>query len=291
MITASIVTYEHNILDLEAILRSLMNSPVQMVWIIDHSDRSTKLEHELETFKRDEVLFDEYKRRGFNIIYLRHENNGYGGGNNVAMRLAQQMGSQYHLVVNPDVWFRSDVIPALWNYMEMHQDVAQMMPKVLFLDGSIQPLAKMLPTPLDLFGRLVLPACMVRRRNSRYELRQSGYRHTLNVPYLSGCFMFFRMSAMAEIGFFDEGFFMYAEDIDITRRLHRHWKTLFFPSVHIYHKFNRASHRDLRLFWIHAFNLIKYFFKWGWLIDGERLRFNRQLERDINVAISESEHA
>ena len=52
MITASIVTYNNNLLDLEGILRSLLISPVQKVWIIDHSDVSTCLEGELQEYMR-----------------------------------------------------------------------------------------------------------------------------------------------------------------------------------------------------------------------------------------------
>lgn len=281
MITASIVTYNHNILDIEAVLRSLMTSPVSTVYIIDHSDEMLKLEGELETFRNEEPLYDEHKRRGFNIIYMRHENNGYGGGHNVAVRLAAQMGSTYHLVVNPDVWFKPDVIPAIWHCMEQDPSIGQIMPHVKYLDGKVQRIAKLLPTPMNLFERFFLPARIVSKHNDKFELRHTNYTMTLNVPYLSGCFMFFRMSALQEVGLFDEHFFMYAEDIDITRRIHRKYKTLFFPEVSIYHKFNRASHRSLRLFRIHLVNIIKYFNKWGWVYDNERRTFNKRLLAEI----------
>ena len=112
------------------------------------------------------------------------------------------------------------MIPALWRLMEEDESIAQVMPKVLFLNGSVQRLAKLLPTPLDLFGRFSLPEKLIARRNAKFELRQSGYDKTMNVPYLSGCFMFLRMSALKSEGLFDERFFMYIEDTDLTRRLH-----------------------------------------------------------------------
>lgn len=281
MITASIVTYNDHLLDIEAILRSIIASPIRKVWIIDHSDRVFSLREELQQYMHRDKDIREHIERGFQIEYLHEDNIGYGRGNNRAIRLAMEEGCQYHLVVNPDVWFSSDVIPTIWKYMEEHPEVGQIMPKVLFLDGNIQPLAKLLPTPMDMFCRMILPEWMFKRRNKRYELADSGYKNIMNVPCLSGCFMFFRTSTLQECGLFDERYFMYAEDFDLTRRIHRRFKTLFFPNVSIFHKFNRGSHRSLRLFLIHTMSMVRYFNKFGWFYDKERHHFNRQLLQEI----------
>ena len=281
MITASIVTYNNNLLDLEGILRSLLVSPVQKVWIIDHSDIFIGLEDELQEYKRKDEVYLQHEGRGFQMEYIREENKGYGCGHNVALRLAIEEGSRYHLVVNPDVWFGSEVIPALWRLMEEDETIAQIMPKVLFLNGSVQCLAKLLPTPVDLFSRFFLPGKLIAKRNSRFELRHSGYDKQMNVPYLSGCFMFFRISALQKEGLFDERFFMYLEDADITRRLHVKYKTLFYPSVSIYHRFSRLSYHNWRMSLVHIISVIKYFNKWGWFYDRGRRRFNKRLLRNL----------
>lgn len=286
MTTASIVTYDHHLLDIEPVLRSLFASPIDIVWVIDHSEHMLELEEELNEFTgrvlAGEPLLQEKVARGFRVIYMRHENNGYGGGHNVALKEATRLGSSYHLVVNPDIWFGPKVIPTIKQYMDLHHDVAQIMPKVLYPNGQVQRLAKMLPTPMDMFGRLCLPLPLIEKRNHRFELRDSDYRMTLNVPYLSGCFMFFRMSAIESIDYFDEHFFMYAEDIDITRRLHRNYQTLYLPEIPVYHKFSRASRRELWLFWVHIRNIIMYFNKWGWFSDKERTEFNNRLQQQID---------
>ena len=285
MITASIVTYNHHLLDIAPVLRSLFASPVDTVYVIDHSDDMMELKNELQEFAQrvlnGEPELKQKALKGFKLIYLPHENNGYGGGHNVALREAQRQGSKYHLVVNPDVWFGPEVIPALSKYMDENEDVGQMMPKVLFPNGDIQRLAKMLPTPSDLIGRLCMPRFLIDRRNKLFELRQSGFTKTLNVPYLSGCFMFFRMSALEEVGLFDEHFFMYAEDIDMTRRIHQKYKTLYYPSSTIYHTFTRGSRKSLRLFYIHVKNIIMYFNKWGWFNDKDRTEINNNVRMEI----------
>lgn len=284
MITASIVAYNHHLLDIEPVLRSLIASPVDLVWIIDHSE-DNDLEAELQNYINrvftSEKSVVERVENGFRIEYLCHENNGYGGGHNVALRKASAMGVRYHLVVNPDIWFGPRVIPTLSKYMDEHPDVAQMMPLVLYPNGSVQPLAKMLPSPIDFFGRLCLPPRLIAKRNRWFELKDSNYKMILNVPYLSGCFMFLRIKAMEKIVFFDEHFFMYAEDIDVTRRLHVHYKTIFYPDVSVFHKFSRASRRDLGLFYVHVKNIIMYLNKWGWFKDPQRDVFNQTLEKQI----------
>ncbi len=285
MITASIVTYNDHLLDIEAILRSIVASPIRKVWIIDHSDQVSTLREELQQYMQHDEDIRAHIQRGFQIEYLHEDNTGYGRGNNRAIRLAMAEGCQYHLVVNPDVWFASDVIPTIWKYMEEHDDVGQIMPKVLFLDGNIQPLAKLLPTPLDLFCRMFLPEWMFSKRNKRYELAHSGYKHTLNVPCLSGCFMFLRIKALQDVGLFDERYFMYGEDFDLTRRIHRKYRTLFFPHISIFHKFSRGSHRSFRLFLAHTMSMIRYFNKYGWIYDGERRACNRALLSEIKAAL------
>lgn len=285
MTTASIVTYNHHLLDFEPVLRSLFASPVDTIYIVDHSDEMMHLKAELQEFSQ-RVLNGEPELRqkaanGFELIYIPHENNGYGGGHNVALREAQKRGSEFHLVVNPDVWFGPEVIPALISYMQEHPGVGHMMPKVQYPNGEIQRLAKMLPSPFDLIGRFCLPNFLIKRRNTLFELQQSGFTKILNVPYLSGCFMFFRMSAIKEVGMFDEHFFMYAEDIDITRRMHLKYETLYFPSVSIYHTFTRGSRKSLRLFRIHIVNIILYFNKWGWVKDKQRKVINKNVMLQI----------
>ena len=288
MITASIVTYNHHVLDFEPVLRSLFASPVDVIYIIDHSaDLMPHLQNEIEEYRKSVIMKDkEMKKRlddGLQLVYIAHENNGYGGGHNCGIRRSVELGAEYHLVVNPDIWFGPEVIPSLASYMDEHKEVGQMMPKVLYPDGEVQRLCKLLPTPLDMFGRMCLPGSLVRKRNARFELIPTDFTVTMNVPYLSGCFMFFRVSALKDVNMFDENLFMYAEDIDITRRIHRHYSTLFFPEVCVYHKFNRASHREFRLFYIHVTNIIMYFNKWGWWKDAERSEFNNRLITELRA--------
>ena len=245
MITASIVTYKHTFDDIKLLIRSIMSSPIIILYVIDHSPDNGR-----STLEEDISAFLAKNNALIKFIYIQQENKGYAGGHNKAIQDAIRHGASYHLVVNPDVYFDKKVIPAIFNFMEENPDVGQLMPKVLYPTGELQRLCKLIPAPMDLLGRFLLPNFFLINRNERFELANTSYKKIMNVPYLSGCFMFFRLSTLQEIGLLDEHFFMYAEDIDITRRIHEKYRTVFFPKVYITHLFNRADRRSLRLLYI-----------------------------------------
>ena len=161
--------------------------------------------------------------------------------------------------------------------MEQHRDVGLASPKVLFPNGDLQPLCKLLPTPWDLIARRFFFRCRwVKARNERYELIHSGYNREMEIPNLSGCFMFFRADVLKTIGGFDERFFLYFEDIDLVRRAQRVASTRFLPQFQIFHHYGKASYRNLNLLKIHVISAIHYFVKCGWILDRERSRINQQ---------------
>jgi len=104
----------------------------------------------------------------------------------------------------------------------------------------------------------------------------------MNVPFLSGCFMFFRTQVLKDIGLFDENIFMYMEDIDINRRIHAKYKTIYYPNVSVYHEYERGSHKNLRLLRISIESSIKYFNKWGWFFDKQRNIMNNKILEDTH---------
>ena len=206
------------------------------------------------------------------------ENLGYGRAHNIALRESAYYRTEFHLVMNSDIRVKAEDIDAMCERMEAYPLVGQLMPKVVNPDGSQQYLAKRLPSPLDVFGRRFLPAWMMTRRNKCYELRDMDLSHPINAPYLSGCFMLLRTKAAVEAGLFDERYFMYPEDIDLTRVIHRNYLTLYYPEWTIVHNHARGSYKDKHLLRIHIQNMCRYFNKWGWIWDRERRMFNRQLQ-------------
>ena len=63
---------------------------------------------------------------------------GYGPGHNVAIKKAQEIHADYHLVINSDVYFDEGVISKITEYMEANKDVAQLQPMLRYPDGRLQ---------------------------------------------------------------------------------------------------------------------------------------------------------
>jgi GT2 family glycosyltransferase len=93
--------------------------------------------------------------------------------------------------------------------------------------------------------------------------------------------MFLRTEAVLEAHLFDERYFMYPEDIDLTRTIHRNWLTIYYPAVTIVHNHAKGSYHSFHLLWIHIVNMCRYFNKWGWFFDPERKEYNRRLMADV----------
>lgn len=213
---------------------------------------------------------------GFDKVrYLYNNKNiGYGAAHNIAIRESIYDDIPYHLVINPDILVDVQALEALLVFINQNPDVGLVMPKVLYPNGKLQYLCKLLPTPLDVFGRRFLPKRWIDKRNAQYEMRSSGYDKIMNVPYLSGCFMLLRTKALQKARLFDERFFMYPEDIDLTRRIHRDYLTVYFPHVTIIHNHEHASYKSLKMLLVHIVNMCRYFNKWGWFVDKERDAIN-----------------
>lgn len=261
MINASIVLYKHLPEDIQSVLQSLKDSPVVgEIFLIDNSP------------VRNDAFDD-----GRCVYIFNGKNPGFGAAHNVAIRKSIDAGVKYHLVINPDIHFQTEILSVMMNYADEHTDTGHIMPLVLNPDGSVQYLCKLIPTPADLFFRRFFPEIFTWKRMATFEMRYSGYNKIMEVPYLSGCFMFLRTEALIKAGLFDERFFMYPEDIDLTRRIHRHYKTIFFPEVSVIHEHTRSSYKNIRMFLIHLSNLVRYFNKWGWISDRERKNINRKI--------------
>jgi GT2 family glycosyltransferase len=213
------------------------------------------------------------------IEYLWNRDNiGYGRAHNIALSKTCNQ-TTYHLVLNPDIYFEKHVMHELLAYMEKNHDVGLIMPRVLYPDGRLQPLCKLLPKPRQLFVRRFLPAPkkILEHINHEYEMRFMNYNEITEAPFLSGCFMLLRTSALQTVGFFDEKFFLYFEDVDLSRRVHRQYKTIYYPNVFINHIHERGSHKEFKLFWHSLESAIRYFNKWGWFADAERENTNRKI--------------
>ena len=265
-ITASIVLYNNDKSEVKKAINSFLNTNLKVkLYLVDNSPSDNlKVLRELDK-NRVEYLFN-------------NKNLGFGKAHNIVIKKVIDK-SKYHIVLNPDIWFEKGNLEKMYNYMEQHPEIGQLMPKILNPDGSIQYLCKRLPTPFDLFIRRFIPSFLkpiFKKRIDWYEFKDVGYDNILEVPALSGCFMFLRTKVLKEIGGFDERFFMYLEDYDLCRRIGEKYKTVYYPEAEVYHGYAKHSYKNKKLLFIHVISAVKYFNKWGWFFDKRRKEVNKK---------------
>jgi GT2 family glycosyltransferase len=263
-IIGSIVIYRNPLGEIQDAIASFLNTGLGVrLYVVDNSP-----DDRVREFCSD-----------MRIVYLSNgQNLGFGAGHNLAIK-ASAGEADYHLVLNPDVFFAAGVLEELLNFARSRPDIGLVMPKILSPDGSTQHLCKRLPSPADLILRRFLPGALkplMKDRLARYELRDQDYSKTMSVPVLSGCFMMIKCAALAQVGAFDERYFMYMEDVDLCRRIGQRFDTVYFPEVAICHRHGKGSYRNARLLIHHVFSAFRYFQKWGWFSDKERYGIKRK---------------
>lgn len=262
-VSASIVLFKHEPSDILPLISALSTASVDiLLMLVDNSPYSNL----------------QYYENQKNVVYFHNpENPGFGSSHNFALRHALKLGKKYHFVVNPDVHFTGSSIDKMLEKIDEDEKIGMLMPTILNEDGSRQFLPKLLPTPLNIVVRkLKFPKSFYFKMMIDYELRDYNSRKEIEVPIISGCFFLLRLDILHEVGFFDERFFMYFEDWDLSRRVNEHYRTVWMPSINIVHEYESGANKSFRLFAIFISSALKYFFKWGWFFDYERKKVNQK---------------
>jgi N-acetylglucosaminyl-diphospho-decaprenol L-rhamnosyltransferase len=200
-----------------------------------------------------------------NITFIENpRNDGFAAGVN---RGARETTARYLIVLNPDTVVQPGLIEKLASWLDTHADAAVVGPRILNIDGTIQPSARRFPDiTTGLGGRMsfltqIAPDNWLSRRN----LEWSRASEPVQVDWVSGACMMIRRSAFEQVGGFDNGFFLYWEDADLCRRLRTAGlRTYYVPTVVAVHEGSRASRhaasRSIVAFHRSAF---RYYWKHG----------------------------
>lgn len=264
-ITVSLVLFKTNEEELKKAVHSLLNTELKTkIFIVDNSPTDI-----LRTLISDNQRI-EYIFAGKNL--------GYGRANNLIINKVLGQ-TEYHLVMNPDVYFEAGTLDKIYAFMQANEDIGLTMPRVYHYDGTEQKLCKLLPTPKDLIIRRFIPDGDYKDKISRiYNMWDADYESLMDVPFLSGSFMFMRASVLEKVKGFDERFFLYCEDLDLCRRIGEVSRTVYFPGAKIYHGYQKASYLNTKLMLTHSLSAIKYFNKWGWVFDKKRDIVNNSIK-------------
>jgi N-acetylglucosaminyl-diphospho-decaprenol L-rhamnosyltransferase len=177
---------------------------------------------------------------------LRNETNvGFGAAHNQALR---QADARHFLVLNSDAAPRPGALPTLVAYLDANPGVAVVGPTLRYPDGTVQPSRRRFPTVPTLFFestqlQRVWPDNAILRR---YYVADRHDDTEQDVDWLVGACLCVRARAAAEVGLFDERFFMYSEEIDWCRRFRQAgWRVVYLPSAEVMHQEGASSGLDL----------------------------------------------
>lgn len=170
-------------------------------------------------------------------------NAGYACANNQGIAAC---ASQYVLLLNPDAYVAPDTIEKLTSFMQQDCGLGALGPMLLNADGSLQYSCRAFPTlGAGLFRQTPLGALFPHNRFTADYL-MTAWDHTTprEVDWLSGACVMLRRRALDEIGGLDESFYMYCEDVDLCRRLHRAgWKVMYLPTTSVVHAIGQSSNQ------------------------------------------------
>lgn len=164
---------------------------------------------------------------------------------------------KYHAVINPDIEIKTDVLKELTKVLEENSDIVMITPKILNTDGSEQFLPKRTPTfKYSFLGRIS------KKIREEYTRANENLKTLTDIDFCTGCFFVIKSEIFKKIGGFDERFFLYMEDADITRRAKKYGRVVFCPFVSVTHSWERASAKSIKAILMHITSFCKYIFKW-----------------------------
>ena len=181
-------------------------------------------------------------------------NLGFGAGHNKVLPL---LSSRYHVMINPDITLQEDAVSAMVSYMEDHPEVGLMMPDIRNPDGTRQILPKRDPRWSYMILGKFFPA--VRRAYCRAD---EAMDTPTEIEFCSGCFMLIRTELFKKLGGFDDRYFLYMEDADLSRQVRKEAKVVFFPGAKVTHAWHHESAKSGKALKLHVESGRKYFAKW-----------------------------
>ena len=188
------------------------------------------------------------------------ENGGFGTGHNTVLSL---LHSRVHFILNPDIQLTADTLSDLADWMAAHPGVVMTRPGLTFPDGKPQQLPLRRCNVRAMVYRQLPCLRFWAKCNDRYLMADKDLTKPTEIEFCTGSFSAVDTAAFKAVGGFDEGYFMYVEDADLTQKMRTRGKAYLVPQYTAIHAWHRAAHRSLKPFLWQLRSLLRYFSKWG----------------------------
>lgn len=161
------------------------------------------------------------------VHFIRSDRNlGFAGGNNLAIREAK---GAYLFLINNDTILREDPLPPMVSFMEQHQQVGAISPKIRFETANY---------PIQFAGYTPLSRITLRNKLIGFNEPDCGqYDQPTRSAYAHGAAMMLSRHAVSQVGEMYEGYFLYYEELDWSERIRRSgFEIYYLPTATVYHK-------------------------------------------------------
>lgn len=202
----------------------------------------------LLTLNLDEPFPSEFNSLPFPVIVIKNRYpKGFGANHNQAF---SQSSGAFFCVMNPDIRFEQCPMSALKNCLDETR-AGVVAPVVMNALGEPDDSARKFPTPGKIFRKLL--SSPVR---PDYKINAGPYQ----VDWLAGMFLLFPRHVFQQLNGFDEGYFLYYEDVDLCARAKLEGLTVMVcGDVRVVHHAQRTSHRQLRYMNWHLRSMVRFF--------------------------------
>lgn len=273
-LTASIVCYETDSHQLQALIDSLLDSLLYLqssaipmtstIVLVDNSEDSNgKYSLALDQF----VQFGEkISKSKTELKLIKGQGNvGYGAGHNLSIKASTDA---YYLILNPDVVLdRCSLVEGI-SFLEKNPQVAIVSPSAIDEAGEKQYLCKRYPALSILLVRGLFPNWLKKlfhRSQARYEMHDlSEQSPSDSIPLVSGCYMLCRGDSLRSVGGFDENYFLYFEDFDLSWRIGRKGKLAYLPAMKIVHSGGNTATKGFKHIRMFVKSGFRFFNQFGW---------------------------
>ncbi|MEO0205856.1 MAG: glycosyltransferase family 2 protein [candidate division WOR-3 bacterium] len=236
--------------------------------VLSESDAEVIIVNNITTFSLGHLV-TEYQQFLKLLLVENQTNLGYARAVNQGIKNAR---GEYILIINPDIQIISGAIGKMISFFEQEKNIGILAPQMLNYDHTIQNSCLRFP---KIWTPFIRRTCLKnlsfgKKELIRYLMLDFDHQMTREVDWVLGAAMMTKKSLIEKIGFMDERFFLYFEDVDWCRRFQNHgFRVIYFPGAKFFHQYPRWSAKTKgvallfnKFFWFHLISAIKYFKKW-----------------------------
>lgn len=195
------------------------------------------------------------------ILIENKANLGYSKANNIGINKSR---SEYLMFLNPDVIINPSGIEKLITDLKQKDYYGMVAPKLLYPNGKLQESVRRYPKfSTQIIAQIPIIKGLLKKHLDSYYMKDWDHGESREVDWIIGAVMLTKKETLDKVGYFDEDFFLYCEDIDLCYRLNQAGYKIFYDAnVHFVHNYQKSSRRGLnKLTWIHLISIIKFYIK------------------------------